>query len=344
VEIDQHNDNRIVAVGTSLGGLDALRTLLSSLPTDFTVPMLVVMHIGAHRSILPELLASTCPLPVAHARDNVPLEPSKIYVAPSDRHLLVNDGRTRLTVGPKENSTRPAIDPLFRSVAVEYGPRAVAVVLTGDLDDGAAGAAAVHACGGRVIVQAPEDSVAPSMPASALRAVPTATVACLDRLAQAIVDAVHQPNRGMPMRVDKRPIEIETQIALTGISSPAELDQLGRRSTLTCPDCGGVVWQVGDAAPLRYRCHTGHAFSEASLDAAQKAELEDALWSSVRRAEERAALAASRARTAETLGDVARAQSEHLLSEKLHTLERSLRGFIMANASADDNRSVVSPK
>jgi two-component system chemotaxis response regulator CheB len=301
--------------------------------------MLIVMHIGAHRSVLPELLAPVCPLPVVHALDNVALEPSTIYVAPPDRHMLVHGGRIRLTAGPKENFTRPAIDPLFRSVAVEYGPRAVAVVLTGDLDDGAAGAAAVRACGGQVIVQAPEDSVARSMPACALGAVPDATVACLDRLAQAIVDAVHQPDREVPMRVDKRTIEIETQIALTGIASPADLDQLGRRSTLTCPDCGGVVWQVGDAAPLRYRCHTGHAFSEASLDAAQMAELEDALWSSVRRAEERAALAASRARAAETLGDVALARSEHLLSEKLHTLERSLREFIMANPSADDNRS-----
>jgi two-component system chemotaxis response regulator CheB len=344
VHHDQPIENRIVAVGTSLGGLDALRTLLSSLATDFTAPVLIVMHIGAHRSLLPELLAPVCCLPVAHAIDNIPLEPSRIYVAPSDRHMLVHDGRIRLSAGPKENFARPAIDPLFRSVAVEYGARAVAVVLTGDLDDGAAGAAAVNACGGRVIVQAPQDSVAQSMPASALRAVPAATVACLDRLAQAIVDAVHQPIKGGPMGADKRPIEIEAQIALTGISSPALLDQLGKRSTLTCPDCGGVVWEVSDTAPLRYRCHTGHAFTEASLDAAQKADLEDALWTSVRRVEERAALAASRARAAETQGDEARAQSERALSGKLRMLEGSLREFIMGSARTEDDQTFAGQK
>lgn len=222
---------RVVAVGTSLGGLDALRRLLSSLPADFTAPVLIVMHIGAYRSLLPELLTPICPLPVVHAMDEVPLEPSRIYVAPPDRHLLVHDGRLRLTTGPKENFARPAIDPLFRSVAAEYGPRALAVVMTGDLDDGAAGAAAVHACGGRVIVQAPEDSIAQSMPESALRAVPTATVASLDSLAEAIVYAVHQPIRGVDMAGYKKLLEIETQIAPTGLSSPAQLDQLGKRST-----------------------------------------------------------------------------------------------------------------
>lgn len=335
----QHYNDRVVAVGTSAGGLDALRALLSSLPSDFTVPMLIVMHIGAHRSFLPELLQPACPLRVVDAVDDVPLEPSTIYLAPSDRHLLVHRGRTRLSAAPKENFARPAIDPLFRSVAAEFGAHAVAVVLTGDLDDGAAGAAAVHACGGRVIVQAPEESVARSMPASALAAVPTATVAGLDRLAQAIIDAVHQPIQGVPVQVDKRRIEIETEIARTGIASPAQLDELGNRSTLTCPDCGGVIWQIGDAAPLRYRCHTGHAFSKASLEATQKAGLEDALWMSVRRIEECAELAASRARAAQTRGDDAGARSERVAAEKLRKLQQSLRQFVLVNPTADEDGS-----
>ncbi|MDR5763086.1 MULTISPECIES: chemotaxis protein CheB [unclassified Caballeronia] len=331
--------NRIVAVGTSLGGLEALRTVLSSLPENLAAPMLIVMHIGAFRSVLPQLLSPVCTLPVTHAIDGTVLEPSKIYIAPPDRHLVVQDGRVRLTTASKENFTRPAIDPLFRSVAVEYGPRAIAVVLTGDLDDGAAGAAAVDACGGRIIVEAPNESVAASMPAAALRAVPSATVVPLDGVGQAIVDALRQPIKGVSMSPQKQRIEAEARMTLTGFSSPEELDRLGTRSTLTCPDCGGVVWEISDAPPLRYRCHTGHAFSEASLDAAQKADAEDALWTSVRHVEERAMLAARRARMAETLGDDARAKSERDLSQRLLRLGGALRDFVLDSAGNDDDPS-----
>lgn len=324
----RQDGHRIVGVGTSLGGLEALRKVLSSLPADFVAPVLIVMHVGAYRSVLPDLLAQFCALPVVHPTDDTPLEPSRIYVAPPDRHLLVLAGRIRLTSGPKENFARPAIDPLFRSIAIEYGARAVAAILTGELDDEAAGVAAVHACGGRVIVQSPRESSASSMPASALRAVPAATIASLDDIGQAIIDAVRQPIRGVSMGIDKKPIEAETQIALSGVASPRELDRLGKRSTLSCPDCGVVVWEIGAAAPLRYRCHTGHAFSEASLDATQSADLENALWTAVRRVEERSMLAASRARLAETLGDDESARSERALSDRLLALQRALRLFV----------------
>jgi two-component system chemotaxis response regulator CheB len=325
----RQQEDRIVAVGTSLGGLEALWTVLSSLPENLSAPMLIVKHIGAFPSVLPRLLGPVCALPVAHAIDGTVLEPAKIYIAPPDRHLIVHDGRISLTSGPKENFTRPAIDPLFRSVAVEYGPRAVAVVLTGDLDDGAAGVSAVDACGGTVIVQAPNESVAGSMPATALRAVRSATVVPLDRIGQAIVDALRQPVKGVPMTVQKQGIEIEARIALTGISSPEQLDRLGTRSTLTCPDGGGVVWEISDAPSLRYRCHTGHAFSEASLNAVQRGDAEDALWTSVRHVQERAMLAASRARMAEAFGDDARATAAHDLSQRLLLPGSALRDLVL---------------
>jgi two-component system chemotaxis response regulator CheB len=339
----QHVD-RVVAVGTSLGGLEALRTLLPSLPHDLPAPMLIVMHIGGFRSVLPQLLGTVCPLPVTHAIDGTALKPSEIYIAPPDRHLIVHDGRIRLTSGPKENFTRPAIDPLFRSIAVEYGPRAIAVVLTGDLDDGAAGAATVDACGGRVIVQAPNGSVAGSMPSAALRAVPKASAVPLDLIGQAVVDALREPIGGVAMSPRIQRIEAEAKMALTGITSPQELDGLGSRSTLTCPDCGGVLWEISDAPPLRYRCHTGHAFSEASLSAAQKADVENALFASVRHVQERAMLAASRAHMAETLGDDARAKKERDLSHRLLVLGKALQDFALDSARNNGDPSSTDPQ
>jgi two-component system chemotaxis response regulator CheB len=196
----------IVVIGTSLGGFAALRTILSAFPEDLHATVLVVMHIGTQRSLLPELLAPHCRLPVKHAEDNEPLTRSVVYIAPPDRHLMVFEGRVRLSTGPKENFARPAVDPLFRSVAVEFGERVIGIVLTGDLDDGAAGIAAVKACGGWVAVQDPSDCVAPSMPSNALRAATADVIAPLDRLGDVIVDAVRQkPSTARQIVMDKTP-------------------------------------------------------------------------------------------------------------------------------------------
>ena len=117
--------------------------LCSSWPSDFPASVFVVMHIGTHPSILPEILQNSCRLSVQHAVNGERFEKSVIYIAPPDRHLLLHEDKTLLSAGPKENFTRPAADPLFRSAAVTYGERVIGVVLTGDLDDGAAGSKAV---------------------------------------------------------------------------------------------------------------------------------------------------------------------------------------------------------
>jgi two-component system chemotaxis response regulator CheB len=158
-----------IVIGASTGGVEALRTLVSGLPRDIPAAICVVQHIGHNSSMLPELLAQVGTLPVAHARQGEVLRPGKIYVAPPDHHLLLMDGFTRLTRGPRENWARPAIDPLFRSAADIYGPRVVGVVLTGGLNDGTAGLHAVREAGGIAVVQHPADAACADMPASALR-------------------------------------------------------------------------------------------------------------------------------------------------------------------------------
>jgi len=181
-----------LAVGTSAGGVEALTHLAARLPADFPAPVLVVLHVPAFSaSNLPAILDRAGPLNADHARDREPLMPGRIYVAPPDFHLLAELEEVRVVRGPLEHFHRPAIDSLFRSVAAAFGPGAIALVLTGALSDGAAGAVAVATGGGTVIVQDPKDALYPDMPSHAIEAVPTAQVASLadipalvDRLAR----------------------------------------------------------------------------------------------------------------------------------------------------------------
>jgi len=153
-----------IAIGTSSGGVDALRAVVSRLPHDLRAAIAIVLHVGTHGSILPSLLNVAGPLHAAHAADGETYVCGRIYVAPPDQHLIVEGSRLRLVHGAKENFARPAIDPLFRSAAAEMGPRVIGVILTGLLDDGAAGLEAIQTRGGATIVQDPADAFARGMP------------------------------------------------------------------------------------------------------------------------------------------------------------------------------------
>src|SRR4051812_42038927 len=149
----------IIVIGTSAGGVEALRALCRSLPADLPAAILVVQHLAAStRSVLPELLSRAGVLPAASPEDGERIAHGRIYVAPPDQHMLVKGDKIILRRGPVENRCRPAIDPLFRSAAVAYGPRVVGVVLTGLLDDGAEGLVVVKRAGGTTVVQDPADA------------------------------------------------------------------------------------------------------------------------------------------------------------------------------------------
>jgi two-component system chemotaxis response regulator CheB len=277
---------RVVVIGASAGGVQALQELVAGLPADFPAALLMVLHVGSHPSLLPALLAKRGPLAATHAIDGEAMRAGHIYVAPPDRHLLVDQHCLKLSHGPKEHHARPAIDPLFRSAALAFGSAVVGLVLTGRLDDGTAGLQAIKACGGLAVVQSPEDAAEPSMPASACRYVQVDHCVPLAQMAGLLASLV---NTRVAVAAPARPEPLARELDLTlSLGDPMEnLQAIGRPSPFVCPDCKGGLWQVDGAEPPRYRCHTGHAFTLRSLQHAQGEATDEALWGALRALQER---------------------------------------------------------
>lgn len=282
---------KIVLIGGSAGALKALQQILPTLPQDFPAAILIVTHVGAYKSIVPDILGRCSALPVFHAIDGEPIVAGRVLVAPPDEHLTVSvDGgkaTVRLLHGPKENHCRPAIDPLFRSAAAAFREDAIGVVLTGYLDDGTVGLQAIKSCGGVAVVQDPLEAEAMDMPASAIEHVNVDRVLRLSEIGPALVELAGSGVTGRSashrnsLSGTQSWIDIENRIA--GMDSDIELlERLGKRSALTCPECSGALWEIGHDAPLRYRCHTGHAFTARVLEALQRDVVEDAIWGAVR--------------------------------------------------------------
>jgi two-component system chemotaxis response regulator CheB len=202
----------VVAIGTSAGGVEALHFLASAFPRDLPASILIVIHLSSRfRSDLDLILAKAGPLPVAFARDGEKLERSRIYIGSPERHLLVAGDRLQLGHGPRENYVRPAIDAMFRSVALCCGARAIGVILTGTLDDGACGLKALKQCGGITVVQDPDDAAFPEMPAAALRRSRPDVMLGLPAMPALLNKLVHEP-AGASVPVPKE-IEHEVEIA-----------------------------------------------------------------------------------------------------------------------------------
>jgi len=295
----------VVVIGASAGGIPALLELAGALPPNFGAPVLVVQHIGANPSILPELMNNRGPNRAVHARDGDVPKAGTIYVAPPDQHMLLERNRISLNAGPKENHSRPAIDPLFRSAALHWGRRVIGVILSGQLDDGAAGLQAIKDCGGRAVVQAPSDAVEPSMPRSALASVEADVCLPVRELAAALVGMIGE---AVPQEAFAAPELVAREVKINqGIERMENVLHIGKPSGLTCPDCGGALFELDDARPIRFRCHTGHAFSVSSLAQAQNENAEQALRSGVRALQEKEILLRRLAAVARQTGQTAEA-------------------------------------
>jgi two-component system chemotaxis response regulator CheB len=285
----------IVVIGFSAGGIEPLLRLVADLPSDLPAALFVVHHFPAHSiSALPSILARAAKLPVRTARDRERVVPGHIYVGRPDRHLLLMPGLIRLTRGPREHGNRPALDPLFRSAARSYGGRVIGVILSGTLDDGTVGLHAVKSAGGLAVVQDPEQAAYPGMPKSAVDHVAVDHVAPASELGKLLNRLIREPAPPAPALV---PNDLDPELdpdqpepAVVGTAALRRATLPGIPSTLTCPECGGLLFEEDEAGLLHFRCHVGHAFSEDTLAAVQTHALEGALWAAVRALEEKAEL------------------------------------------------------
>ncbi|MBD2778422.1 chemotaxis protein CheB [Iningainema tapete] len=322
----------IIVIGASAGGLGAFETLVAQLPSNFPAAIFIVWHISPdYPSLLPEILARVASLPVAHAVDKEPIKTGRIYVAPPDRHLLVEPGVVRLSHGPRENRFRPAVDVLFRSAAYSYGSRVIGVVLSGSLDDGAAGLYAIKERGGIAIVQHPSDALHSSMPKAAMTAV--AVDHCVPIIEMGALLA-YLVNKGITEH-EENPVsekmDIEVGVARQDNGLELGILKLGNLSPFTCPECHGVLMQLKEGNLIRFRCHTGHAYSLNTLLAEVTQSIEECLWDGIRTIEASEILISH---TAKHLREMNEHEAADLLLQKAEDAKRRadlVRQAVMSN-------------
>ena len=281
----------IVVVGASAGGVEALSKFVHKLSAGLQASIFVVLHVPPQNpSMLPAILSRSGPLPAIHPTDGTVIEHGSIYIAPPDHHLLLEHGHIHVVRGPKENRHRPAIDPLFRSASSVYGPRVIGVVLTGALDDGTAGLLAVKRLGGIAVVQDPDDALYASMPRNALEHVEVDYVLPLDDIAPKLVSLVAMEVESTMEQQVLEDMQNELSLAKMELGHQKDDIRVGTPSQYSCPECGGVLWEIQDDELLRFRCRVGHAFSIDSMMAEQSEAIEEAMWMALKVLEEQVSI------------------------------------------------------
>lgn len=273
----------IIVIGASAGGFEALKKLVQKLPADLDAAIFIVWHMSPDvRGILPDVLNRLGTVHASNAYDKEPIRMSRIYVAPPDHHLILEDGLIRVTHGPKENRFRPAVDPLFRSAAYEYGRRVIGVILSGALDDGTAGLWRIKANGGLTVVQDPADAEVPSMPENALRGVQIDHCVPIAELGDLLVAlSSEEINEKEEVMKDEK-TKIEISIAVDEHALAKNVVDLGVLSPFACPECHGVLTKIMDGSLTRFRCHTGHAYTADALMVSLTEGIEEGLYNAIR--------------------------------------------------------------
>ena len=335
---------RLVVVGASAGGVEALSRLVAALPEGLPAAVLVVLHVAPGApSVMPQILARAGALTVRAVEHGETIRAGRVYVAPPDLHLVVEGRRVALVRGPRENGHRPAIDPLFRSAARAGGAGVIGVILSGNLSDGTHGLAQIKAHGGVALVQAPDEAPYAGMPMSALAHVQVDHVLPIDALAATIVRLVRTDLPVDDRPVDDRPVDDAAgaydEVELDGVgrvdAGPATNELLGGQvSPYTCPECRGSLWEITDGLPVRFRCRVGHSYDESTLLHEKHSALESALWSAVIALEENASFAR---RMADRSADAGRETVGTRLRDRALRLERRARTIrdVLATLPAD---------
>lgn len=285
--MENHKPQFIVAIGTSSGGFFALAELVNQLTDEMNAAFLVVMHLSHHGvgGYLVTQMQKYTSLLCEEVENETVLKKGTIYFAQPNKHLIIKNGKVKLGCGPEENRWRPSIDVLFRSAAAAFDGHTIGIVLTGMLDDGTAGMMAIKRCGGTCIVQDPNEAEYPDMPLSVLKEIEVDHCIPLSEMGgviSKIISTKKVVNTIIPTDIIK-----EVQLSEKGIGTIDALKQLGESSVFSCPDCGGVLFELKNDSITRYKCHTGHTFSVEDLLSKQNKSLESSLWVALRSLEER---------------------------------------------------------
>jgi two-component system chemotaxis response regulator CheB len=277
----------IVVIGSSMGGIEALSSMAGQLPAGLPAAVLVVQHTSPDSPrLLGQILSDRGPLPAFIAEDGMPIERGRIYIAPPNRHMLATADGIRITFGPRENRSRPAIDPLFRTAAVNFRSRVIGVVLTGLLGDGAAGLLAVKRCGGMPMVQSPYDAEFADMPRRALDLVVDAQKFALLDLGVSLIRHCGEPAPEPPEVPEALLIETRLTERDMGMEDWGKVPS--RPTSFTCPECKGAIHEIHEDGLTRYRCRVGHAYSTHDLLGDKAKAVEESLWVALQTLEERA--------------------------------------------------------
>lgn len=279
----------IIVVGASAGGILALKELFNSIPQDFRASIFVVLHVSSSSpGFLPVILSKAGILDASHPVDGELIKPGFIYVAPPDHHLLLEGNCVLVRKGPKENNFRPSVDALFRSAAYVYGPRVIGIVLSGMLNDGTSGLWSVKRMGGLAIIQEPSDADYPSMP---LNVQDYVTVDYSIRASDMgpLLQKLTTENTSKKPKISKEEMAfLKMEVVISKQDNAFEMGIMneGNLTPLTCPECHGVLVRLIEGKFIRFRCHTGHAYTASALLADLSKSVEETLWQSMRGLEE----------------------------------------------------------
>jgi two-component system chemotaxis response regulator CheB len=277
----------LIVIGASAGGIKAIVKVIEGLTQTLDAAIMIVLHVSRKSSAdnIVEIFQRHTTLKCNVAFDKMTIEEGNIYLAPPENHLLVSDGVMLLNKGPEENRHRPSIDALFRSAAVHHGNKVIGIVLTGMLDDGTSGMYAIKSCGGRCLVQNPSDAEYADMPLNVLRKIEVDYMADLEQIPNLIKDILSNP---LPLKIAiPDELKVEADITEKLMSDINQLKKIAEQSDFVCPDCGGGLWAVKNDPTHRYRCYTGHVYTEKLLQEVQDLKIEESIWVSIRMLEEK---------------------------------------------------------
>ncbi|HET6882436.1 MAG TPA: chemotaxis protein CheB [Pirellulales bacterium] len=327
----------LVVIGGSAGALPALEELVRDLPSEFPAALCVVLHTSAGSpGLLPEIVGRRTRLACTYARDGDAMKPGTVYFASADRHLLIEDGRLRVTHGPRENGFRPAVDPLFRTAARARDRRVAGIILSGSLGDGSAGLALIKQAGGTSIVQDPNEALFSSMPQAAIAGVDIDYVVRAAEIGPLLLTLTNGGlARGAAMS-DKSSTKTDTADRGGDLSKEAPQGEL---TPFTCPECGGSLWEQDNGRQIRFRCHVGHAYNGESLLQYVTEEVESALWTALRVLEEHALLQERMAARSEAFELAASAAHFHSRAADSRRQAETLRNVLMNESHSPPTES-----